>query len=655
MSELIRSFTFGRNALKRTSAASADSAIRCIELAEDGVDLAVLKRTDNGAYNVITDAISFLSIIVRSGNGSEITEVGQTYSNLYQHDKDDAWRWLITRALWLYVVPNGTKAAVNAAAASLGAAFGFFRLILGVVSKLAAFSDDERFLYYDELLSILKSDDSWFLDADHFVERVIQARGGGGVLSPSQRGLLGDLEVEHGIPRDNFNGVLNKAFQQTGLFDYAVTGGRVVGISIAPWIDEILLRRIAFVESHPVLWDGTDWQQFVRLRTDDLPQQLSQAPVIDQPEALPAALAPDVEGINDEQAVAVDAYPIDGVLIRTETRTVHDVVRRMTAGTYIMDPDFQRDFVWNEDQQSKLIESALMRIPLPVFYLAEREDGKIVVVDGLQRLTTFRRFLKDEFALRKLAYASHLNGRKFSDLQPKLQNRIEDTNLVLYLIDQKVPETAKLDIFDRVNSGVALTRQQMRNCIYLGPGTRWLKSASRTESFRAATGGSLNSLTMRDRECINRFCGFYLLGVDSYRGDMDAFLAETLRVMNGYEASTLQGLFTTFERSMRNNLRLFGKYAFRKHSSASDRRNVINIALFDVYSVLMADFAVDSLLRRAGKVHAAFYRLMENSEFEDAISFSTNSTRQVQTRFRLARKSVEEAMTDVDNTESQIV
>ena len=80
-------------------------------------------------------------------------------------------------------------------------------------------------------------------------------------------------------------------------------------------------------------------------------------------------------------------YPLDELLIRNETRTIYDVVRRVKKGQYVMDPDFQRDFIWPEDKQSKLIESVVMRIPLPVFYLAEDDAGKINGSGG--RLTAF--------------------------------------------------------------------------------------------------------------------------------------------------------------------------------------------------------------------------------------------------------------------------
>jgi len=222
----------------------------------------------------------------------------------------------------------------------------------------------------------------------------------------------------------------------------------------------------------------------------------------------------EVEGLGPGEDAAWGDYPIDTLLIRNETRTVHDILRRIEKGSFVMDPDFQRDFIWPEDKQSKLIESVLMRIPLPVFYLAEDDRGRMVVVDGLQRLSTFQRFVNNELRL-KLPDREELDQKRFQDLSPKLQNRVEDCNLILYLIDAKVPEQARLDIFDRVNSGVPLSRQQMRNCLYMGQATRFLKTEANSPLFLKATGSSLRTKAMRDREFVNRFCAFQLLPLDT--------------------------------------------------------------------------------------------------------------------------------------------
>lgn len=327
-------------------------------------------------------------------------------------------------------------------------------------------------------------------------------------------------------------------------------------------------------------------------------------------------------------------YPLDSILVRQEPRTVADVVRRINNDRYIMDPDFQRDFIWNEIKQCRLIESSLMRIPLPVFYLAEQNDGRIVVVDGLQRLTTFKRFLNNEFPLRNLEMQS-LNGKRFQDLEAKHQNRVEDTNLILYLIDAKVPEKVKLDIFDRVNSGEPLTRQQMRNCIYVGHASRWLKEEAKTTDFLQATGRSLNPKTMRDREVINRFCGFTILGIDAYKGDMDVFLAETLRTMNTMSNKDRTALSDSFRRSMINNYNVFGSHAFRKHTRPDDRRSVINVALFDAFSTLFALYDVDEIAEKAHNISEGFYQLMQDTTMIEAISLGTNQVSRVRTRFHL--------------------
>ena len=205
----------------------------------------------------------------------------------------------------------------------------------------------------------------------------------------------------------------------------------------------------------------------------------------------------EIEGL-DQDSESWGDYPIDDLLIRHEHRTIHDVTRRIDQGSYVMEPDFQRDFIWMEDKQSKLIESVIMRIPLPVFYMAEDDKGRMVVVDGLQRLSTFSRFMRNKLKL-NLPDRHELHRKRFSDLPSKLQNRVEDCNLTFYIIDAKVPERARLDIFDRVNSGEALTRQQMRNSLFMGPGTLFLKEESRTNIFLKATGESLNSKKMRDR------------------------------------------------------------------------------------------------------------------------------------------------------------
>ena len=359
-----------------------------------------------------------------------------------------------------------------------------------------------------------------------------------------------------------------------------------------------------------------------------------------------------VEAVKDEELEGLDAgggswgdYPIDDLLIRHENRTIHDVMRRIDQSNYVMNPDFQRDFIWPEHKQSKLIESVIMRIPLPVFYMAENDEGRMVVVDGLQRLSTFRRFLKDKLQL-KLPDRKELDGLRFSQLSSKIQNRVEDCNLIVYIIDAKVPERARLDIFERVNGGVPLTRQQMRNCLFMGDATRFLKEEARTDIFTKATGNSLNRQTMRDREFVNRFCAFHLLEVREYRGDMDDFLAESLRRMNKMGVAGLAKLSAELRRGLANNFGLFGRHAFRKHKPRQRTRSVLNASFWDVMSTGLCRYEEERVKASAAALRSSVYTLLRDEKFNTAITYGPNDPNKVRTRFRMTRDYLKEVLGD---------
>jgi hypothetical protein len=369
---------------------------------------------------------------------------------------------------------------------------------------------------------------------------------------------------------------------------------------------------------------------------------------------LDQAVGADLEGLEDAPGDGWGDYPLDAVFVRTEIRSVSEVVKRIENKRYILDPDFQRDFVWPLQKQSKLIESCIMRIPLPVFYVAEAVDGRIIVVDGLQRLTTFVRFIENHFRLVGLANGdgssgSHaLEGKLFRDLPLNLQERVHDTQLTMYILDAKAPERARLDIFERVNSGEPLTRQQMRNALYNGPATVWLKQAAEGAAFRSATGQSLNPKTMRDREAINRFCAFKLLGWSNYTtADMDSFLAHGLTKLALLSDTERVELRSSFDSAMTLNHQLFGEHAFRKSLASSDPapfRSVINISLFEVCAVTMADLKPTLDPATQIRLKAAVVALVRSDDFERAITYSTNSTSPVKNRFVAMQEAVNKAI-----------
>jgi hypothetical protein len=348
-----------------------------------------------------------------------------------------------------------------------------------------------------------------------------------------------------------------------------------------------------------------------------------------------------IEGLDVAPSESWGDYPLDTVFVRKDARSVSEVVKRIRNGRYKLDPEFQRDFVWSAVQQERLIESSLMRIPLPVLYVAEDTDGKIIVVDGLQRLTTFYKYMNDDFALKSIGRndpESEVTNKKFSELSLKLKERIEDTQLTLYILDSKAPERARLDIFERVNSGVPLTRQQMRNCLYSGEATRWLKKAADSEFFLDSTGRSLRPKTMRDREVINRFCAFYSLGYEGFKGDMEEYLAEVLLKMNAMSADDLNVMFDDFKSAMLLSFNLFGKHSFRKSLATArndDSKSVLNISLFEVMATVLAKNHLVLSKIDSNELNARFVALLRYDKLVDSISLSTNNTHKVRIRHSL--------------------
>lgn len=357
---------------------------------------------------------------------------------------------------------------------------------------------------------------------------------------------------------------------------------------------------------------------------------------------------PAIEGIEDERRRSWGDYPIDNLLIQTRHLSVRETVAKIGNGGFLMNPDFQRDFVWPEDKQSRLIESVVMRIPLPVLYLAEDDQGRYVVVDGLQRLTTFKRFLGGELTL-VLPDRPELDKLKFGPLPPKLKNRIEDTDLTLYILDEKAPERARLDIFERVNGGVPLTRQQMRNCLYMGQATRFLGEEAKTDLFRDATGKSLDSLTMQDREFVNRFCAFMVLPLETYSNDIDDFLAKALKAINKLSSEELESLRRSFHRALEANIAVFGKHAFRKHTAETDRRSRLNLALFDVMSTGLARYDLSAVAQRKDDLAKRFSDLMSDEAFMNAITRGTTGMKEVRVRFEKIRAMLVEVLGDPPN------
>ncbi len=333
-------------------------------------------------------------------------------------------------------------------------------------------------------------------------------------------------------------------------------------------------------------------------------------------------------------------YPYDmpeEVDVRESPQSVFEWMRKLKRGLLII-PEFQRNLVWEPEQRSKFIESVLLNIPLPPLYVNQEKDGKYIIVDGLQRTSTLEEFTTDGFRLSKLQVLTELNGLKFSELEPRLQTRIEDKTFLIYVIKPSVPLQMVYDIFHRINTGgTQLTRQEIRNCFYIGKATELLKELSEQRYFRQAIDWGISPKRMKDREAILRYLAFRIQDYKTdYKNDMDAFLGSAMKKMNQMSDSELDELRTDFERVMRLTYEFFGEKNFRLPTDST--RGRVNIALMESVCHFFVSKSDAFLADNRVKILDNFQSLLKNDDFIDAIKVSTGDTKRVKRRFDLAQE-----------------
>ncbi len=358
-----------------------------------------------------------------------------------------------------------------------------------------------------------------------------------------------------------------------------------------------------------------------------------------------------VEAEEDDHG-SEEAQPWDPERIRVHTKhfSLRQVVDMIEDGDIDIAPDFQRFYVWKDWQKWSLIESVLLGIPLPTFYFNERKDGKMQVVDGVQRLTTLYNIVRGEkLALGKIDYLKDLCGSTFDGLGATFKRRMNNTQLVVHVIDPQTPYRVKFDIFRRINTGGSpLSSQEIRHCMSRNRSRLFLHNLTTSASFNKATGGSLrHHIRMADREVVLRFCAFRMLGADNYTATdtLDTFLIRTTERLDDATAfpdKNLEELQVAFHRAMTNAYTVFGDHAFRKWPLGSERRNPINRALFEVWSVILANYDKQTISTHAARLAEVARRMMtEDERFKEAISQGTGDLRRVHTRFESAKVAAE--------------
>lgn len=356
-------------------------------------------------------------------------------------------------------------------------------------------------------------------------------------------------------------------------------------------------------------------------------------------------------GVEIDDASALDsdqiAQPFDpeAIDVTTRTITVDLLLSRVRNKRIDLMPDFQRRVgLWDEKRQSRLIESLLLRIPIPTLYAAEDEDERWEIVDGIQRLSAVARFVTPDsidsqpLLLSNLQYLEEYEGKSFNDLSEKLKTRLRETELVVHVIRKDTPPEVKFNVFARINSGgIALSPQEMRHAITPGPAREILALWAASDQFLAATDRSVKPIRMDDRELVLRFIAFFVLGTASYkRPDMDGFLIRAMRELNRFDPHEVEDLRRSFASAMEASFEIFGAEAFRKRLSEGSPRMPINKALFETISVNLAvlnDWDRKTLMDNREMVRTGFLSLCSDRTFEAAISQGTADVAKVNRRF----------------------
>lgn len=359
------------------------------------------------------------------------------------------------------------------------------------------------------------------------------------------------------------------------------------------------------------------------------------------------SLGVDNEKTDTDESIA-NPFDPSKIKVDREPMSVFQVLRKIELGEIELNPDFQRNLVWDSVRRSRLIESALLRLPLPAFYFDGVDANKWTVVDGLQRLTTLRDFIAAKtFRLQGLEYLSIAEGKTFDELPRGMQRDLEETQITLFIIRPDTPPEVKFTIFYRINTGgLVLTAQEIRHALFQGKATELLKSLADSSEFRKATDWGVSDSRMDSRECVLRYLAFHLHSYKDYKkSDLNGFLSGVMKEMNGMTPNRIAELDSSFREAMNRAYAVLGRLAFRKYNNDSNRRGPVNKALFESWANVLQEYDLPQLLDKKRQVcdqlGKAFWA---ESDYTRALSAGTGSPASVQLRFGRAHEIVKGAL-----------
>lgn len=369
----------------------------------------------------------------------------------------------------------------------------------------------------------------------------------------------------------------------------------------------------------------------------------------------------------DPRAVEV-RWPLN--IVKAE-RSIFELHRQWQSGFLKLSPDYQREFVWKPSQQMKLVESVMARIPLPVFYLSEESEEEMLVVDGQQRLTTLFAFMegwfpdpqhktvirsKTEpggrlFLLKDLRLMPELNEDTFASFGARRQRYFENTPLTCFIIQKGTADSVKYELFGRLNQGASpLNPQEMRNALDRGEGLHMVRAlAADGGLFREVAGRHRSYERRRADELVLRGLSFLWRSHEksSYKGDLQSFLNESLKMLNRAAESEREHLRSSFLHALEVARTVFVDHAFQRFDPEKDQwAGHVSGPLVEAQTAVLGRFFRDRLpnQEQADRILRRFQELCRDPVFQDAILKATQTSRSFQYRM----EHFEEIVADVD-------
>lgn len=360
-----------------------------------------------------------------------------------------------------------------------------------------------------------------------------------------------------------------------------------------------------------------------------------------------------IEADDDEDVI--EPFDPEEISIQQRVVSMDVIIRRLKQDSIQLAPSFQRKEVWDQTRKSRLIESLMLNIPLPMFYVSADEEGNWEVVDGLQRLSTIRDFIiGDRYGVKlKLKNLEFLgekyDGKTFTAIKDdpnvqKLVNDIYETEMRFTVINPGTPESVKRNIFKRINTGgMPLTAQEIRHALYEGQSSKLLQELVQSESFILAIGKKIDDSRMGASELILRMISFMVMDRIAYKHGMDSWLSNSMRVINCLpnpskeqlqkifhkgeipilRVNSLEEIQVKFELAMTRAEELFGGHSFRKSLPGDERKSPINKSLFEVWGNFLAvltEHEYEVLKSNKRTLLIAYGELFMNVDFNNSIS-----------------------------------